>query len=99
MRALAKLRQTPWVAGALLLVLAAGIAAPLGHALGLRSWPFYVGLVVAALLLMGWVERLWKRRPLPLPPRTQGKFKVLRGGKGYDINKKDDSTDNPRWLM
>ncbi len=98
MRALAKLRQTPWMAGLLLLVLAAGISAPLGYALGLRSWPFYVGLVVAALLLMGWVERLWKRRPVSLPPRFHGKFKVLPGGKGYDI-KKDDATDNPRWLM
>ena len=98
MPGLAKLRKAPWFAGALLLILAAGIVSPLGYALGVRSWPFYVGLVAGALLLMGWVERVWKRRPVSLAPRSRTKFKLLAGGRKPDLSQ-DDSNDNPRWLM
>ncbi len=98
MRTLAKLRKAPWFGGAALLILATGIASPLGYALGLRAWPLYVGLVAGALLLMGWVERLWKRRPVSLPSRAHAKFRVLPGGRKPDLSK-DDPNDNPRWLM
>ena len=98
MPALANLRKAPWFAGAVLLALAAGIASPLGYALGVRSWPVYVGLLAGALLLLGWVERVWKRRPVSLPPRSLSKFKLLAGGRKPDL-RPDDPNDNPRWLM
>jgi hypothetical protein len=98
MSLLARLRRSTWLSGALLLALAAGIVAPLGWLLGLRSWPPYVGLLVAALLVMGWLERLWVRRPVRPAPRLPSRFKVLPGGKRNDLSP-DESTDSPRWLM
>jgi 4-hydroxybenzoate polyprenyltransferase len=95
---LTTLRRSTWLAGALLLLLCAGIAAPLGWIAGLRSWPFYVGLLAAALLLAGWVERLWMRRPVRRAPPLPSKFKVLPGGKASDL-RQDESADNPKWLM
>ena len=98
MPALPKLRKAPWFAGAVLLLLAAGIVLPLGYALGVRSWPFFVGLAAAGLLLVGWGERIWKRRPVSLPPRSRSKFRLLAGGRKPDL-RQDDSNDNPRWLV
>jgi hypothetical protein len=82
-----------------LLAAAIGIGAAGGLALGVRSWPVYLGLTLAALLAMGWVEKLWGRRAAPRrPPAARGRLKVIRGGKSYDLEK-DDSTNNQRYLM
>jgi hypothetical protein len=101
--------RSPWVAGALLLALGAGLAAPLVYWLGPRAWPLAVGALVLLLLLFGALERLWQRRVLPGPPRPgRGRFRVLTGGKGKGNGhagdgEKDDGPDGeddkPRWVM
>jgi len=94
------LNRPPWLRGAATLAAAAGLAVTLGLLLRQRSWAVYLGFGVLALLLMGWIERLWRARPRPAPPpRARGRLKVIRGGKSdYDLEK-DDSTDSQRWLM
>ena len=76
------------------------VAGSSGFALGVRSWPWYVGFVAAAILAIGWGERLWTRRTRPAPARIRGKLKVIQGGKAapYDLEK-DHSTDSQRYLM
>ncbi len=104
MSLLPKLRRAPWVSGAVLLALAAGITTPVAYALGVRRWPLVVGLAAALLLLFGAAERLWQRRPLPRPHRAASRlrFRVVPGGKGNG-HPHDDTTDDdgekPRWLM
>ena len=102
MNPLGRLRRVPWLSGALLLLLSVGLAAPAAWALGLRRWPFYVGLLAALLLLQGALERLWQRRAATRPPKTRRRFKVVPGrkgnGKSYDLAA-DDSTDKQRWPM
>ena len=104
MTLLSRLRHSPWLAGALLLALAAGIVAPLAVWLGWRRWPLLVGLAAGVLLLLGGVERLWQRRPLPRRTRMvdRRRFRVVPGGKGnghaQDLHE-DDHGDKPRWLM
>jgi len=94
------LDRIPWLGGAATLAAAGALAAALGLLLGLRSWLVYLGLGLALLLFMGWIERYWRtRRRTPPPPRARGRLKVIRGGKSdYDLEK-DDSTDTQRWLM
>jgi len=89
-----------WVPGAVLLVASVLLAGLCGFALQVRSWPWYVGFVAAAILALGWVERLWTHRTAPAPPRSRGKLKVIQGGKAtpYDLEK-DHSTDSQRYLM
>jgi membrane protein implicated in regulation of membrane protease activity len=101
---LARLRRSPWIAGALLLALAAGLAAPVVLWLGAHRWPLAVGLAAALLLAFGSLERLWQRRPLPRPTRAadRRRFRVVPGGKGNghaDDVQPDDDGDKPRWLM
>lgn len=100
MTRLPAVRWNVWFPGAVLLVAAAGLGVLVGIALGVRSWPVYLGLVLAALLAIGWIEHLWARRPAPpRPPASRGKLKVIRGGKAdYDLEK-DSSTDSQRYLM
>ena len=101
---LSRLRRAPWVGGALLLALAAGLTAPVAYGVGLRRWPLLVGLAAGLVLLFGGLERLWQRRPLPRRPRAtdRRRFRVVPGGKGngrpHDATK-DDEGDEPRWLM
>ena len=101
---LSRLRRAPWLGGALLLALAAGLVAPLAYSLGWRRWPLLVGLGAGLILLFGGLERLWQRRPLPRPHRVadRSRFRVVPGGKGnghaHDA-KKDDDGDKPRWVM
>jgi len=103
MTPLARLRGSPWLAGSILLALAAGLAAPVLFWLGLRRWPAWVGLAALLLLLFGWLERLWQRRPVSRPPRVAARrrFRVVPGGKGngdaHDVP--DDAGEKPRWLM
>jgi protein-S-isoprenylcysteine O-methyltransferase Ste14 len=89
-----------WLPGGALLVAAVVVAVLCGVALHVRSWPWYVGFTAAAILALGWAERLWTRRTAPAPPRSRGKLKVIQGGKAtpYDLEK-DHSTDSQRYLM
>jgi hypothetical protein len=89
-----------WLPGGALVVAAVLVAALAGFALGVHSWPWYLGFAAAAILALGWVERVWMRRSTPAPPRSRGKLKVLQGGKAapYDLEK-DNSTDSQRYLM
>jgi hypothetical protein len=102
MNPLAPLRRAPWLSGAVVLVLVVGLLAPAAWALGLRRWPYYVGLVAGALLALGAFERLWQRRALVRPPRARRKLRLLSGRKGngqsHDLAS-DDPTDKQRWLM
>ena len=103
MPTLSRLRRAPWLGGALLLALAAGLVAPLAYRLGPGRWPLLAGLGAGLLLLFGGLERLWQRRPLPRPKRAadRTRFRVLPGGKGngHAHDKKDDGGDKPRWVM
>ena len=90
-----------WMPGGALLVAAILVAVLSGLALQIRSWPWYVGFAAAAILAIGWAERLWTRRATPAPAsRIRGKLKVIQGGKAapYDLEK-DHSTDTQRYLM
>jgi hypothetical protein len=75
---------------------AAGLA---GLALGISSWAPYLGLAALVVLAMGWLERLWMARAVPVPPKNRSKLKVIRGGKAdYDLAE-DETTNNQRYLM
>ena len=89
-----------WLPGGLLLLSAVLVAGLAGFGLGVRAWSWYVGFVAAAVLAIGWAERLWMRRTTPAPARSRGKLKVIQGGKAapYDLEK-DHSTDSQRYLM
>ena len=105
MSPLARMRRAPWIGGALLVALAVGLTAPVAYAVGVRRWPFVVGLAAVLILLFGGLERLWQRRPLPSPRRAASRlrFRVVPGGKGngwsHDNDKTDDDDQRPRWLM
>ena len=104
MPSLSRLRRAPWIGGALLLALLAGIVAPVAFSLGVRRWPLSVGLAAALLLVSGALERLWQRRPRSRPTRVaeRRRFRVVPGGKGnghdHDATKDDDG-EKPRWVM
>jgi len=102
MNPLGSLRGAPWLSGALSLALAVGLVAPAAYALGLRRWPFTVGLVALVLLALGSLERAWQRRADNPPPRPRKKLRLVSGGKGnghaHDLEN-DTSTDKQRWLM
>ena len=108
------LRRSPWLAGALVLVLAAALVAPAAWRIGSgsRGWAIYLGLLALVLLLFGAVERLWQslagswyRRSMARTRAAErGRFRVLLGGKGkrkgngHDHDA-DEGQDGPRWLM
>ncbi len=90
-----------WGPGAAFIVAALVVAGATGYALGVRSWAWYAGFTAAALLSMGWIERLLTRKAAPPVPRLRGKLKVIEGGKArttYDLEK-DKTTDSQRYLM
>jgi hypothetical protein len=105
MSPLARLRRSPWIGGAVILALAAGLTAPVAYALGVRRWPLVAGLAAVLLLLLVGRERLGQRRPLPRQQRatTRLRFRVVPGGKGNgrprDDGEADDDGEKPRWLM
>jgi len=100
--------RSPWIAGALLLALGAGLAAPLLYWLGPRAWPLALGALAILLLVFGALERLWPRRALPSPRRAaRRRFRVFTGGKGkgnghaqdLPADGPEDDDDKPRWVM
>ena len=102
--------RSPWIAGALLLALGAGLTAPVLYALGPRAWPLAAGALALLLLVFGALERLWQRRGLPGPHRAadRRRFRLFTGGKGKgnghakDVRASDDPEDDgdkPRWVM
>ena len=99
----ARLRRAPWLSGALLLALVAGLTAPAAWALGVSRWPLLVGLAAGLVLLFGRLERLWQRRPLPRRRRVAERlrFRVVPGGKGngHSHDSTDDDGEKPRWVM
>jgi hypothetical protein len=102
MNPLGGLRRAPWLSGALVLVLAAGMLGPAIYAFGPGRWPLYIGLLAVLLLTFGAVERLWRRRAVTRPPRSRKNLRIVPGGKGnghaFDLEG-DDTTDKQRWLM
>ncbi len=109
MSPLARLRRSPWISAAVILALTAGLTAPVAYALGVRRWPLVVALAAVLLLvfgvLIGGVERLRRRRPLPRPIESAPapRLRVVPGGKGngrpHDSNPTGDDGEKPRWLM
>jgi hypothetical protein len=100
MRRFLKLERWPWVAGGAVLGGAVAFAALGAFLLQRHTWLTYLGFTLAALLLLGRLEQLWKRRRQPPPPsRTRSKLRAIRGGKaGYDLAK-DDRTNNQKYVM
>jgi hypothetical protein len=93
------LQRASWLPGALVLAAAAGLALAVGLALGARSWPLYLGLLLGGVLAVGWAEDLWAKHRKPAPKKSRARLKVIQGGKhDYDLAD-DDSTDSQRYLM
>lgn len=97
-------RRPPWLAGLLLLVLAAALVAPLVAVVGAERWPFLVGLAALVTLAFGGLERLWQGLSLPRRHRVadRRRFRIVPGGKkgnGHAEDEHDDSGDKPRWVM
>jgi hypothetical protein len=107
MTPLTRLRRTPWLSGALLLVLAGALVAPAVYFFGVRRWPLYVGLAAALILVFGAFENAWRSRPLPGRRRAslRGRFRLVPGGKGkgnghaQDLPGPPEDDDKPRWVM
>lgn len=100
------IRRPPWLAGLLLLVLAAAFVAPLVAAFGAARWPWLVGFAALLLVAFGALERFWQRLSLPRPRRVgqRRRFRILPGGKkekgnGHAEDEPDDGEDKPRWVM
>lgn len=98
------MRRPPWLAGLLLLALAAALVAPLVAVVGTARWPYLVGLVALLLVVFGALERLWQQHALPRPQRAakRRRFRILRGGKkgnGHAEDASDGSGDKPNWVM
>jgi hypothetical protein len=97
--------KAPWLTGTALLLLLALFLAPLAVRFGPRYWAFYAGAGALLLLFAGWLERLWRGRPLPRArPRRlgRGRLRVVKGGRGGNGRAGepgDEGTDEPRWLM
>jgi hypothetical protein len=107
------MRRSPWLAGAVLLLLAAGLLAPAVYLIGARRWPLYAGLLAVLLLLFGAVERLWQSAAASWQRRSfasaqtarRSRFQVLVGGKekkgkgNGHARDASDGQDGPRWVM
>jgi hypothetical protein len=98
MRDLGPSPSSQWLPGGLLLLAAAVAGTGLAFLVGARHWAFYLGAVLAALLALGFAEKLLARRAAGSSPRLRRRLKVIQGGKAYDLSN-DDSTDSQRYLM
>lgn len=93
-------RRSLWLPGVAVLGAAVAVGAVLGLTVGTRSWAWFLGFFLGALLAMGWIERTWQaRQARRQEPRARGRLRVIRGGRSdYDLEN-DDRTDNQRYLM
>jgi len=93
-------RRAQWVPGVGILGAAVGIGSLIGVSVGARSWPSYLGLIVAVLFLMGWTERLRFARPArPRRRQPASNLRLIPGGKeDYDLEN-DRSTDDQKYMM
>ncbi len=100
-------RRSEWLPGVALLSAAVGITALVGWATGTRAFGILVGVVVAVLLLAGWLERLFIRRRAEREVdrllRNRSRLRVIEGGKRSEMPaadlEADDKDSRPRWLM
>lgn len=98
------LRRSPYFAGAVLLLIAGSLAAPLVFYLGWQRWPLFAGAGALLLLAFGSIERLWQGRAVRRPSRPaqrRHRLKLVPGGKGngHAHDGPDDSQEKPRWVM
>jgi len=93
-------RRSQWLPGVGILGSAVAIGSLIGVSVGARSWPSYVGLIVAVLFLMGWAERFRVARPeRPRRRKPESNLRLIPGGKNdYDLEK-DSSTDDQKYMM
>jgi hypothetical protein len=92
-------RRSEWLPGIAILSVAVCVAGLVGGAVGARSWSVYVGLAVAVVLVMGWIERRRATVPAPAPRRRRPRHKVVEGAEApYDLEK-DRSTDDQKYVM
>ena len=89
-------RRSEWLPGVAILSVAVCVAGLVGGAVGARSWSVYVGLAVAVVLVMGWIERRRATVPAPAPRRRRARLRIVEAPKSvYDLEK-DHSTDDQR---
>ena len=93
-------RRSQWLPGIGILGTAVAIGALIGVSVGVRSWPSYIGLILAVLFLMGWAERFHSARPARTRrPRPKTNLRLIPGGKeDYDLET-DSSTDDQKYMM
>jgi hypothetical protein len=92
-------RRSEWLPGVAILSVAVCVAGLVGGAVGARSWSVYVGLAVAVVLVMGWIERRRATVPAPAPRRRRTRLRVVETAKSpYDLEK-DHSTDDQKYVM
>jgi hypothetical protein len=93
-------RRSEWLPGLAILCVAVCVAGLVGGSIGARSWATYVGLAVAVILVLGWIERRRATLAAPAPkPRPRTRLRVIEGGKtGFDLEK-DHSTDDQKYVM
>ncbi|MCL4821871.1 MAG: hypothetical protein KJ067_22310 [Vicinamibacteria bacterium] len=89
-----------WFAGAVTLSAAAAVTAVISLALGIKVWSIWLGLLIAAVLLIGQAERLMNAPRVPREHKLRKNLRLIRGGKSapYDLAR-DETTNNQRWLM
>jgi O-antigen/teichoic acid export membrane protein len=95
-------RRTEWLPGVAILVVSVALAVLLGSAIQVGSWVSYVGLVVALVLLFGWLERRRdaQLRPASRPSRARNRLRVADGERDakHDLSN-DDATNDQKYVM
>jgi hypothetical protein len=96
-------RRSEWLPGVAIVGVATALAILLGSAIGTRSWLSYAGLVLALVLLFGWLERRHdeRHRAQKRSRRSRGELKAAERGRAtseYDLSK-DRSTDDQKYVM
>jgi len=100
-------RRSEWLPGVALLSVAVGITALVGWATSTRAFGILLGVVIAVVLLAGWLERLFvrrrARREVDRLLRNRSRLRVIEGGKQSEMPaadlEADDPDSRPRWLM
>ena len=86
-----------WLPGIAVLLLLVDLGGLLGSRLGLRFWPFFLGLACVGFLALAYLAYA-RRRERPAPPRRPRAPKRPGLDEAYDLES-DTSTDEQRWLM